>query len=111
MNKYVAKYFFYGVGQFIRREPVMKYLYEYEKTQYFDYEKLNNYQLERLENLINYAKENIPYYKNKFQGIEFNKKELRNRLSDFPTITKIDVRDNLASLSAINKPYLLTKIK
>jgi len=109
MNKYVAKYFFYGVGQFIRREPVMKYLYEYEKTQYFDYEKLNNYQLERLENLINYAKENIPYYKNKFQGIEFNKKELRNRLSDFPTITKIDVRDNLASLSAINKPYLLTK--
>lgn len=109
MNKYIAKYLFYGLGQFIRREPVIRYLKEYEKTQYFDHEKLNNYQIEKLVNLIDYASENIPYYIQKFQGLEYTNDDIKNNFYKFPLLTKIDVRDNVTSLSSLNSPYLLTK--
>lgn len=109
MNNYIAKYFFYGVGQFIRREPVMRYLAEYEKTQYYDREEINNYQLKKLSKIIKHAREYIPYYSKAFHGLEFNEPDLEDAYSNYPTLTKIDVRNNLDTLSPSKIPTLITK--
>jgi phenylacetate-CoA ligase len=109
MNKYFAKYFVYDVGQFIRREPVIRCLQEYERTQYYDSEKLNNYQLDKLVKLINYASKNIPYYNKTFQKLEYTREELKNNFSNLPSITKLDVRDNVSALSSLKSPLFLTK--
>jgi len=110
MNKYFAKYFIYGAGQFIRREPVMNCLQEFEKTQYLNSEQLDNILSTKLVNLIDYAKENIPYYKNSFYGLQLAKNDIKSSFSDFPFITKLNVRNNYDNLSVSKKnKFLITK--
>jgi phenylacetate-CoA ligase len=109
MNKYFAKYFIYGIGQFVRREPVMRYLAEFKKTQYMTLDDLKKMQGEKLVSTVEYAKKNIPYYKKSFDGKQLLKDDPLNSIVSFPTITKIDVRNNFENLTCEKSLSLLTK--
>ncbi|MCE5249503.1 phenylacetate--CoA ligase, partial [bacterium] len=67
-----------------------------EKYECMSIEERKKLQLERLKFILGYAYERIPFYKQSFdkQGIKPSDLKQLSDLSKFPTVTKIDLRDN-----------------
>src|SRR5512134_451175 len=71
-------------------------MYWQPESECMDREELQQLQLERLESTVNRVYMNVPFYRKKFDGVEFNPDDLRSLddLRKLPFTTKNDLRDN-----------------
>lgn len=63
MHKFIAKYLMFLPGQWLRGENILKYIWQFEKSQWMSKEEIENDQIKRFRNLLHYAYENSKYYK------------------------------------------------
>ena len=95
------KKFLYPASMLINNKfRVLKYLKDFENSQYLDQELLGNYQLTRLKKILFHASETSKYYRNKFSKIGFDPRDLRS-FDDFqniPFLTKKDIQEFLKDL-------------
>jgi phenylacetate-CoA ligase len=85
VNQSIAKTLFYGV-EWLRREPVKRYLEEMVTTQFAPPERIIELQSERLRGLIAHALKHSPYYQNKYKGLT------EEQFEDFPLLRKEELR-------------------
>ncbi len=74
------------------------------KSEFFDKEKIDLYQFEKTKEILKYCNENIPYYQELFEKINFKIEDF-NSLKDLeriPILTKEIVRDNFEKLKNHN---------
>jgi phenylacetate-coenzyme A ligase PaaK-like adenylate-forming protein len=93
--------------QALRKEPVKEVFNELLETQSWSAEKLQKLQFDRLVTLLKYAKENSPYYKEKFKNIDISDFKSIDDISVLPTISKKDIQEN-ANKMFINNSYAFT---
>lgn len=76
----------------------------FEKSQYFPKDELERFQLERLRLIVKHAYENVPYYSELFKkiGVIPDNITCLSDLKKIPVLTKEILRDNFASLTALN---------
>jgi len=80
----------------------MKYLAEYEKTQWYSSEQLEVYQREQLEKLLKHAANHVPYYRETMQehGLIRNGNVLLDKFTDLPILTKDILRERFDELKS-----------
>jgi phenylacetate-CoA ligase len=104
MNSHLVREIIFPIGQFIRSEPIVRRLREMERTQWLKPEEIQAIQLEKLKSVIQYAQENIPYYRILFDQSKISWRDM-NTLDDmkkFPFLTKEDLRNSADQLRATN---------
>jgi phenylacetate-CoA ligase len=82
-----------------------------KESQYWSLERIENYQMAELNRLLNYAYENVPYYKRIFKERDIKPDDIRSfkDLERIPFLTKEIIRKNTKEL--ISKEYPLEKLK
>lgn len=92
MNKSLAKGIYY-LAQRVRKEGTADKLGELNKMQWLSLSQIKQQQQERLDAIIQYAAENVPFYRKRFERV--------STLEDFgkiPVLTREEVRSNIGSL-------------
>lgn len=81
---------------------VMKYLAEYEKTQWYSPEQIRDYQQKQLEKLLQHAYRHVPYYRKIMQeyGVVDNGKIVLDRFIYIPFLTKEILREHFEELKS-----------
>ena len=84
----------------------VRYLREYDRTQYLSQEGVRNLQWARLQHRLHHAYEHCRYYRVKWNSLGLHPNDLRQAedLSHFPVLTKADIQQHLAELVADNIP-------
>ncbi|MGG6231750.1 phenylacetate--CoA ligase family protein [Tenacibaculum sp. SDUM215027] len=74
------------------------------KSEYFDKEKIELYQYEKTKEILEYCNDNIPYYRELFEKINFDIKDFKSLkdLEKIPVLTKEIVRNNFKKLKNPN---------
>jgi phenylacetate-CoA ligase len=80
----------------------MKYLAEYEKTQWYSYEQLKEYQHRKLEQLIFHSSNHVPYYKKVMneRGLIKDGRVFLDNFTNLPFLTKGILRNNFEELKS-----------
>ena len=88
----------------LRWRKTLLYLKELEKSQWLSEKQLRKIQLEKLKALLKHAYENVPYYKEIFERLGLQPKDIENfeDFRKFPLLTKQDIRNNQEKLTANN---------
>jgi len=112
MNKYISKYLIYYPITIIMGENIPKYFHQYEKSQWLKREELVELQREKLESLIRHAKKSVPFYRNRYYGLDLdpNGKSLHKCLGHLPLLKKADLRES-KKLFCSEKRHLLNTQK
>lgn len=81
---------------------VMKYLAEYEKTQWYSLEQIKEYQRKELEKLLRHASQHVPYYRKIMQeyGVMRNDDIIIDRFTNLPFLTKSIIRQHFEELKS-----------
>jgi len=81
---------------FLRRRKTLKYLDEYERTQWLSPEAVRAKQLQQLRATLQHCADHVPYYRRLFAEIDFdpNKFESAEQLTDIPILTRELIREN-----------------
>jgi phenylacetate-CoA ligase len=89
----------------IRRRPTMRYLAEYERSQWLCADDIAAVQWRKLKTLVEYCWNEVPYYRRSWTALGATPADIRS-LEDYarlPVLTKDDIRANFADLVAA--PY------
>lgn len=83
---------------------LFRQLKQLEKSQYRDRDTILRYQFQKIKNLLIHAYNNTDFYKLRFDEAGFNPYEFKDLadIKKIPILTKEQIRDNLASLTAKN---------
>ncbi len=84
----------------------LAYQREFERTQWLSKDELHALQWSRLQSLLNYAYQECPFYRQRFDEVGFSPKEIRS-LDDFralPILEKSDLQQHWESMLARNWP-------
>lgn len=103
MISYFIKHFVFPLGEWIREEPIRKYLREFEKSQWLKQEELQELQFDKMVKILKYANDNIPYYKNAFKEKNISWKDIKS-IEDWrklPLLTKDDLRSKADQMKSI----------
>ena len=94
MNEFLAKYFLFLPGQALRGEYTLKYIHEFEKSQWMKKSELEEIQWNKIIKLINYAYENSTYYRRLYKKHGINPSEIVDKkdLLKIPYLTKDALR-------------------
>src|SRR5664279_751300 len=101
--KYVTAH--YLRNKLITNEEFRKYYYILQKRETMSLDLIREYQLNELRNILIYSYENVPYYTELFNSINF-KPEKVNSFNDIiviPFLTKDLIRRNFEKLKSIKK--------
>jgi len=108
-NKELFKYAVYYPVVFLRRQPVALYLKKLLDSQYMSDDELEVLQVHKLRKLIKYAKEEIPYYKEKVSDVSENEICNIDDLSYMPHVTKKMIQEHPGEFIGKKSPLFLTK--
>jgi len=112
MYSSVAKHIYYPMADMFLGTRLVKYLNEFEKTQWLDRQQLRALQNEKLRALVTHAYQNVPYYRRLFvdRGITGRDIQTVEDLARLPILTKDIIRTNFKDMKAIGfnkwKPLL-----
>lgn len=81
---------------FLCRRKTLRYLAEYEKTQWLSPEETRARQLEKLRGTLRHCADHVPYYRRLFADLRFDpeKVESLDQLSELPVLTRDLIREN-----------------
>ena len=85
---------------------VLRYLREYEQTQFLAPEEIERLQLDRLKRLLAHAYDNCPYYRQRWLDTGVHPGDIENTgdLVHFPRTTKSDIQSNVESIVSRTEP-------
>ncbi|MBN1351298.1 AmmeMemoRadiSam system radical SAM enzyme [candidate division KSB1 bacterium] len=89
----------------LKGQPILKYLNELEKSQYFNPNQVDELQLRKLKLLLEQCAANVPYYLKLFQDNGFDVKNV-NQISDLfrlPILEKATIRDEQDTIQSQRK--------
>lgn len=105
MNKIIAKYFLYYPVVFLRGEKILRYKADYMKTQWWKKEDLLEYQKRKLSALVQFSKEQVPFYRKQYQDIDIFKIKTVGDIQILPFIDKLSLRTNHGALISLKRPF------
>jgi len=110
LNNFIAENIFLPLGDFLSGNKVSKYLKFLLKSQYWTQEQIENYQNIRLRKLIEYAYNNVPFYKSIFKQNKLSVDDIKtkNDLAKLPILTKKIIRAAGSEIQSINFPKNMT---
>jgi phenylacetate-CoA ligase len=84
----------------------LRYLKEYERSQYFPLERLRELQLARLRTLLTHAQKNCPFYSERFSrtGLDIRDIKSLEDLRRLPVLEKSDIQNHRDEMIAANWP-------
>lgn len=100
MNNLLSKYLFYYPVTLAKGELIAFYRKGYEKRQWWSSREFVAYQDEHFEKIVKYAVENSSYYRERLSSSIINGSIKAS--SDFPTLSKAQLINNLESIRANN---------
>ena len=106
LNNIIAENVFLPLGDILSGNKVSKYLKFLLKSQYWTQEQIENYQNLRLRKLIEYAYENVPFYKNIFIKNKLSVDDIMTKddLVKLPILTKKIIREAGSEIQSIDYP-------
>jgi len=93
--------FFFKAMDFFRSRNTIERLKFLRKSQHWTSKEITNWQLQKLNQLIQQAKTNSPYYKNKLNHLNKPLTSL-NEITKLPILTKDDIRKNQNNIKSEN---------
>ena len=86
-------------------QETMKWLYFYEKSQWWRPTKLRELQEKKIKKMMRHVFNNVPYYRKAFKDKNLRPEDIKNKedLAKIPVLTHQDVRQNLRDLISANK--------
>ena len=95
IGKIIAKYLGFPLRDKIKGTNILKTLTFLEESQNWDEDRINEYQLEKLKILIDYSKNNVPYYEELFNKIRLSSSDIKTHadINKIPILTKEIVRE------------------
>ena len=108
MKKFIAKKLGLQLFDILKGYKVTAYYNFYLQTLKWNREEIENHQLVKLRQLLNHAYQNVPFYKKRFDEINFdvNIKSLSD-LENIPPLTREDIQNNFDEL--LDKKFDLSK--
>lgn len=99
-----AKNIFYPAADILLGTQLMRYLSEFERTQWLDRKQLQDLQDEKLRALITHAYKNVPYYRSVFDEYGITEKAIQTvkDLPRIPILTKDIIRKNFQKLTSFD---------
>ncbi len=96
ISKYLIRYPLYHIlnGKFL------VHYRELERTQWLSRQELKNLQLRKLRDLLNYVCRNVPFYRDKFQGIESSDICNLDDIRCLPILDREDIKVNFSKLQS-----------
>lgn len=91
----------------IRKEGFSKELDSLKKSQYYSFSELSEMQLTRLNETLGYAKESIPYYRNKIP----KKVDVIGDIKRLPILEKVEIQSNSRMLMSKSKNKKRQRLK
>lgn len=110
MKQILSKYLMILPILFVRREPVIKSLKLYRKTQWWSDTALKAYQSRKLIQLFKHAKSTVPFYKSLYENVEQDSIHGIQDIESLPFVTKADIRNNKSEMVSSNA-FLFKSIK
>jgi len=106
LNNIIAENVFLPLGDILSGNKVSKYIKFLLKSQYWTQEQIENYQNLRLRKLIEYAYENVPFYKNIFIKNKLSVDDIMTKddLVKLPILTKKIIREAGSEIQSIDYP-------
>ncbi len=91
----ISKYIGLPLQDGLRGTQVINTLNLLLESQYWDNQKIDDYQIAKLRRLVDYAKENVPYYNDLFEEMNFSSKDIisLDDIQKIPILTKEIMRD------------------
>ncbi len=86
----------------LRRRPTLRYLAEYDRSQWLSADEVGALQWQRLQRLLEYCWREVPYYQQQWRRLGLTPADIREP-ADFrrlPVLTKNDIRTNFEQLQA-----------
>jgi phenylacetate-CoA ligase len=110
MNKKIAQKLYFNI-QKLRKEPVLRRLNEIRTTQWLAHEELVEKQLCKLKKIIEYAYNNVSFYKEKYQmsGVHPDDLKTIDDIEKFPIITREDIQRNIEKMYGSKRPNSVAK--
>lgn len=108
MNTAFFKYFIYYPVIYSRREYVPYFLSRLMQSQWYEPDKIQSTQAEKLRHLLEYAKQNVPYYQAHF-NLPFSVDEKLNGIETIPFLDKEILRTQSAALASRTRFSGMTK--
>jgi phenylacetate-CoA ligase len=96
---------FFRSTDLLRGRKTIQRLNFLRKSQYWPSEKLRQWQLDRLNRILDQAKENSPFYRNRLKDLKLPISSFET-LNSIPILTKQDLRDNFDSIKCTNIPNM-----
>jgi len=102
MYSILARHILYPIAEKFTGTKLMKYLNEFEDTQWWSPQQLRELQNEKLRALIIHAYENVPYYRRIFDERGLSDRDIQTveDLKKLPILTKDDIRQNAKDMLA-----------
>jgi len=70
MYSKLVKHLIFPTAQLLRGGKSLRFIREWERTQWLPAQDLRRLQLEKLKKMLRHAAENVPYYRRSFRGVE-----------------------------------------
>lgn len=89
-SKYLAKHIGFPLQDKMKGTNILETLEFLRKSQFWDSEKIHDYQLMKLKTLVDYAKNNVPYYEDLFKNLKLCSRDINslNDIEKIPILTK-----------------------
>jgi len=84
----------------------LRYLREFERTQFLSVEEIRELQYQRLKNMLRHAYEQCPFYRQRLDQVGLHPTDISKLedLSNLPTLEKCDIQKRHAEMVAMNWP-------
>jgi len=94
MNKWIAKYILFLPGHALRGEYTLRYIHEFEKTQWLPGTAIEKAQWQKFLRLIKHTADHSPFYRSLYQAhhVQIDKIRHKEDLLNIPQLTKDDLR-------------------
>ena len=107
-NRFLFKHCVYYPATFLRGQNVLGTLKHLQQSQYWPSERLRRHQVGRLNSLLQYAGENVPYYRSCLSKGPKRLSSLKD-ITTLPFLTKNELRDAEGLMRATRLPWLPVK--
>ena len=106
LSAFLTRHIFYPLWVAKNRSKRLRYLAEFQQSQYWSREVLLDQQLGRFKTIVNHAFETCPFYRKKFTDAGIKPADIRSRddISVVPTTSKEEIQEHQEEMISSDIP-------